>query len=209
MAEVDDTELAILRGAHKLLDQLHTSPKTRRQFQKAVKELHPSTITDEDRVNDAPEVQRLGKLEKTVTDFIDGFNTKAQDAEFTAAFGRLRDQGYTEEGVEKIKKLKARYFRCMDTKDWDGFQSVFAPDATMDTTQEAPNLDVVRRIPDPEAGAALFDKINPAKEMPASGFMPTSWNFGGMGADEPDTKLLFENEDLWAEKEAMKIIREG
>jgi hypothetical protein len=45
--------------------------------------------------------------------------------------------------TEAIKRLKGRYFRCMDTKDWDGFQSVFAPDATMDTTQEAPGLEVV------------------------------------------------------------------
>ena len=46
--------------------------------------------------------------------------------------------------IEQIKRLKAQYFRCMDTKDWDGFQAVFAPDATMDTTQEAPDLDVVQ-----------------------------------------------------------------
>jgi hypothetical protein len=24
-------------------------------------------------------------------------------------------------GIEEIKQLKARYFRCMDTKDWDGY----------------------------------------------------------------------------------------
>ena len=46
--------------------------------------------------------------------------------------------------IEQIKRLKASYFRCMDTKDWDGFQAVFAPDATMDTTQEAPDIDVVQ-----------------------------------------------------------------
>ena len=45
--------------------------------------------------------------------------------------------------IEHIKQLKGRYFRCMDTKDWDGFQGVFAPDATMDTTQEAPNMEIV------------------------------------------------------------------
>ena len=33
--------------------------------------------------------------------------------------------------VEAIKQLKARYFRSMDTKDWDAFGSVFAEDATM------------------------------------------------------------------------------
>jgi len=40
------------------------------------------------------------------------------------------------EAIEQIKQLKARYFRCMDTKDWDGFTSVFAPDARMDVTGE-------------------------------------------------------------------------
>jgi hypothetical protein len=38
--------------------------------------------------------------------------------------------------VEQIKQLKARYFRCLDTKDWDGFADVFAPDAEMDMSGE-------------------------------------------------------------------------
>jgi uncharacterized protein (TIGR02246 family) len=38
--------------------------------------------------------------------------------------------------IEEIKQLKARYFRCMDTKDWDGFTMVFAPDARMDVSGE-------------------------------------------------------------------------
>jgi hypothetical protein len=38
--------------------------------------------------------------------------------------------------MEDIKQLKARYFRCMDTKDWDGFAAVFAPNAVLDVTGE-------------------------------------------------------------------------
>ena len=34
--------------------------------------------------------------------------------------------------LEEIKNLKARYFRCVDTKDWPGFQAVFAPDGRLD-----------------------------------------------------------------------------
>jgi hypothetical protein len=34
--------------------------------------------------------------------------------------------------VEEIRCLKARYYRCMDTKDWDGLSLVFAPDAVFD-----------------------------------------------------------------------------
>jgi len=36
--------------------------------------------------------------------------------------------------IHEISHLKARYFRCMDTKDWDGFAAVFTPDATADYT---------------------------------------------------------------------------
>jgi SnoaL-like protein len=36
--------------------------------------------------------------------------------------------------IEEIKQLKARYFRCMDTKDWAGFEAVFAADASVDYT---------------------------------------------------------------------------
>jgi len=34
--------------------------------------------------------------------------------------------------LEAIKQLKARYFRCMDTKDWDGWREVFTEDASLE-----------------------------------------------------------------------------
>lgn len=39
-----------------------------------------------------------------------------------------------------IRQLKARYFRCLDTKDWEGWRGVFADDARMmvDTEVSAP-----------------------------------------------------------------------
>ncbi len=40
------------------------------------------------------------------------------------------------EDIEAIKQLKARYFRLMDTKDWDGFASVFTDDVEIDMTGE-------------------------------------------------------------------------
>lgn len=36
--------------------------------------------------------------------------------------------------IEEIKQLKARYFRCMDTKDFAGLRAVFADDATFDAS---------------------------------------------------------------------------
>ena len=43
--------------------------------------------------------------------------------------------------VEEIKKLKARYFRCMDTKQWSGWEEVFTTDAVMDVSEEGQGLD--------------------------------------------------------------------
>ena len=33
--------------------------------------------------------------------------------------------------IEALRRLKARYWRCMDTKDYDGFAAVFTEDATL------------------------------------------------------------------------------
>jgi uncharacterized protein (TIGR02246 family) len=33
--------------------------------------------------------------------------------------------------LDAIHRLKARYFRCLDTKDWAGFADVFTEDASM------------------------------------------------------------------------------
>lgn len=41
--------------------------------------------------------------------------------------------------IEAIKTLKARYFRCMDAKDWAGMTAVYAPDATADFRSESPD----------------------------------------------------------------------
>jgi hypothetical protein len=37
---------------------------------------------------------------------------------------------------EAIRQLKARYFRMMDTKDWDGLAAVFTDDVEIDVTSE-------------------------------------------------------------------------
>lgn len=34
--------------------------------------------------------------------------------------------------IEELRNLKARYFRLLDTKDWDGLATVFSPDAIFD-----------------------------------------------------------------------------
>jgi hypothetical protein len=60
--------------------------------------------------------------------------------------------------IEDIRQLKARYYRCMDTKDWEGLSLVFAPEAVFDLRQ----VDSVRDpatgewAPHPGGEAAVF-----------------------------------------------------
>ena len=39
--------------------------------------------------------------------------------------------------IEQIKQLKARYFRFIDTKDWDGFRDLFTDDCVHHTPVES------------------------------------------------------------------------
>ena len=41
-----------------------------------------------------------------------------------------------DDDIEAIKQLKARYFRLMDTKDWDGLLTVFTEGVEIDVTGE-------------------------------------------------------------------------
>lgn len=42
--------------------------------------------------------------------------------------------------IESIKQLKGRYFRTMDTRDWDAMRRVFCDDLVMDTTESGGNV---------------------------------------------------------------------
>jgi hypothetical protein len=61
--------------------------------------------------------------------------------------------------VEDIKQLKARYFRCLDTRDWDGYLAVFTPDAIVDSTEAF--------VPKDHSGAPIvIDGVVPPKPDP-------------------------------------------
>ncbi len=65
-----------------------------------------------------------------------------------------------------------------------------------------------RTIPDPMAAAALYEKLNPPpKPQVPSSFNGMGWGIGAP-SEEPDTKLLFDDEDAWTEQEAGKFFQE-
>lgn len=84
--------------------------------------------------------------------------------------------------IEEIKRLKARYFRLMDTKDWAGFAEVFTQDAVFDVygaLEEKPDLSGAQAAPI-QGRSAIVDYVS-------SGIDPlTSAHYGHM----PEIEIL-------------------
>ena len=47
--------------------------------------------------------------------------------------------------ADRIKSLKARYCRFLDTKDWEGMAGLFLDDAVLDVTQDTGNPPIIGR----------------------------------------------------------------
>jgi hypothetical protein len=52
--------------------------------------------------------------------------------------------------IEAIKRLKAAYFRTIDTKDWEGLRALMAPEVTVDVSAD---------------GAGVFEGVDAFLEM--------------------------------------------
>lgn len=48
--------------------------------------------------------------------------------------------------IEEIKQLKGRYFRCFDTKDWEGWLGVFTDDVVLEFSLGVPPRDGSREV---------------------------------------------------------------
>ena len=68
---------------------------------------------------------------------------------------------------------------------------------------------VNRKIPSPIDAAAVWEKQNPPPppERP-SGYKSDSWNFGAPPGKDEELKLLYQDEDAWAEAETRKVFQE-
>ncbi len=67
--------------------------------------------------------------------------------------------------IEEIKQVKARYFRTMDTKDWDGYANVFAPDAVMDMRSEGSRDGVTVAEPVTTGNRAIAEYVKAAIDV--------------------------------------------
>jgi hypothetical protein len=181
MPQISEEDFATLVRARDFLQEAATKPETRRAFEKMAKALRPDIQTTEDLAAEAaaPYLDEMKASQKRMDDWIEEQRAKEKAAEDAAAdrklndaFGRLQADGYTAEGLEKIKKM------MMD-----------------------------RNIPDPEAAAALFDKMNPKPMEGVSSWEPDHWDFEANAVDR-DVKGLFSNPDKWADREVYSVLAE-
>lgn len=182
--EVDESVFQQLQKGMALLEKLNGSPKARKHLERAVKEEFPTVETEEERAASLvkPYADKIEELEKKIGErFATEDEAKkkaaqeAADADLYGRFLRLKDNGYTDEGLEKIAGLM---------KD--------------------------RHIADPEAAAALYDRLNPKPvQTQPSAWEPQSWNFHGEDpSGKVNVKELFSDPDNWADKEAARVINE-
>jgi hypothetical protein len=168
--ELSDEQYAILNGAHKLMDQIATNPKTQHQFQALAKTVHPEIVTDADKA--APLINAVRQVNAKVDQVTNYLRAQQIDGRLNDGFSQLRQAGYTDEGIDKIKQLMVK-----------------------------------EKIPNPQAAAAYWEKLNPPAISEPSMFTPSDWGFG-QASDDADLKLLWGNEDKWAEKETARVLKE-
>jgi hypothetical protein len=170
--EMTDEQAAVLNGAHRLMDQLLSNPKTKHVVEGAIKQIHPTVVTDVDRA--APLIGAIRNVDAKLNQTINYLKSKEIDSNLGNQFAKIKaDYGFTDDGIDEIKKLMVK-----------------------------------EKIASPEAAAALYDRRNPpVKPQEPTFFGPTSWDLGRINDDE-DLKLLWKDEDRWAEKQAQKVMRD-
>lgn len=70
--------------------------------------------------------------------------------------------------------------------------------------EKVKELMVKEQIPNAIAAAAFWEKKNPPKPPEPAGFTPSTWGIGHK-TEDADLKLLFDDEDAWAEKTAKAV----
>lgn len=105
MPEISEQEHEVLIGAKRLMDGLLGGKDTRRDFQRMVKKFDPKlTIHTDDEVIE-PALEAVNKLGEKLDKFISSQTDEKIDAQLDADFGQLRTEGFTDDGIEQVKKI--------------------------------------------------------------------------------------------------------
>lgn len=183
--EIEESELAAYRRIQGVAETLLQNPKTRTQFLKLQKEIHPEAVIPE---LDAAEgvLQAVRGIEEKVTGVmtrLDERENAAADAERTREIeGRmrtgqkmLRDEGYNADGIDKIEKLMLE----------EGISNY-------------------------SAGLALFERRNPPS-APADASTSRWGSMSDQNMDGPDVKDLWDTQgqsEKWVQDSIASIRKE-
>jgi hypothetical protein len=115
MPEVSDAELAVLRNSQALLAKLNGDARTRPLIEQAVKVHHPEVETEADvgarlakphiEQFTAEVVTPLQEELKALREQREAQATQTTQAQMEAAFGQMRQRGFTDDGIERVKAL--------------------------------------------------------------------------------------------------------
>lgn len=103
MPEISAEEWNVANGARALLDKLLKSPKTQLAAQKLIKEAVPEAKIET--VEDNPIYTELQETKNTLRDLQRSLADRDIDSKLEREFDRLRSQGFTDDGIEAVKKL--------------------------------------------------------------------------------------------------------
>jgi hypothetical protein len=81
-------------------------------------------------------------------------------------------------------------------------------DFTDEGIEKLKKLMVEKEIPDIIVAADHWERQNPPKPQEPSIMGPTDWGFGRDHSKDENLKLLFDDEDAWAEQEARRVWAE-
>lgn len=186
MADYTPEQIAEMERATSLLHKLNGNPSARKHLEASVKVVMPEVETEDDvaaRIAQ-PYVERVAKLEETVTTLATSLEAKDKAAV------ESREQADTEAAFGRLEGM--------------GYQP-----AGIDAIKK---LMVERKIADPEAAAALFDRMNPPVANEQPGWAPSSWSMESTAPATTDVKAMFQDPEAWADGEvgrALADVRRG
>ncbi|WP_167042221.1 nuclear transport factor 2 family protein [Salinibacterium sp. ZJ454] len=110
--------------------------------------------------------------------------------------------------IEAIRQLKARYFRALDTKDWDGFGAVFTEDAAIGPIDNGFTDDLLALRPAVERQPVATSGIGAFVERVATNIGPLISTHHG---HQPEIELTGDNEatGIWAMEDVLVWPADG
>ena len=103
--EIDEKELQQYRASHELLARMLGNKETKRETERLAKKVNPQAVTTDDLAE--PYLSDIRDELKDLRAFKDNINKMQTDYAEQTSFERLRTAGYTDSGIEEIKKLMA------------------------------------------------------------------------------------------------------